>query len=137
MDLTTVSPDHDISIMFIGIGCILMSILGGFTSEFILITSVKQFFNIFIRSTFIGLITFLVCLSLKIPWWIKIALAGFFGFYGIQSILFLFKKVLSTLTSGMNDLPNNISGVNNDKLKKQHKPRETNRMPKTDGHEYK
>lgn len=99
MDIFALTPAKDIPLLYLAIGCVLMTVLGGFASEFTFIVSVRQFFTILIRSMFVGVLAFFVGMHLKIPWYTKLAFAGIFGFIGIPSILLLIKKVLSSTTS--------------------------------------
>ena len=99
MDIFALSPAKDIPILYLGIGCILMAVLGGFTSEFNVIVSVKQVFSILLRSFFVGVLAFFMGMSVKIPWWLKLFFAGLFGFIGIPSILILVKNVMSNMLS--------------------------------------
>lgn len=99
MDIFALTPAKDIPVLYLGIGCILMAVLGGFTSEFNLIVSVKQFFSILLRSFFVGVLAFFMGMSVRIPWWLKLFFAGLFGFVGIPSILLLVKRIISNILS--------------------------------------
>lgn len=99
MDLLVVAPANDIPVLYYGIGCVLMAILGGFTSDFNVIVSLKGFFRVLVQSLFIGILTMFVGLSVKIPWYTKLFFAGVFGFIGIPSIILLVKNLLSGVSS--------------------------------------
>jgi len=108
-----------------------MAILGGFTAEFTLIVSVRMFFGILIRSFFVGVLAFLVGLSVRGPWYIKIALAGLFGFIGIPSILLIVKRMLSAILN----MIQNVTEVFDKAQEKSEKnaSRKKNGQPKGDG----
>lgn len=99
MDFFALTPAKDIPILYLGIGCILMAVLGGFTSDFNVIISVRHFFSVLLRSLFVGMLAFFMGMSVKIPWWLKLFFAGLFGFVGIPSILLLIKRFISNVLS--------------------------------------
>ena len=94
MDWLAQTPSPDIPVLYVGVGCVLMAILGGFTSDVNIITSVRDFFSTLLRSLFIGSLAFFFGMSLNWPWWMKIGGAGLFGFAGVPAIIWLARKTV-------------------------------------------